>query len=184
VPPGKAINPSGTQDNEVLFGQVHEQTVTILNTVINSVYKPLIDRLQNDEWGDCEVEAKREFMVTFDKFAREVQEAVKSLNNNITLDPYPADYKQLAQEVLQKGSSNNPKQKEMVDKFEEIFNEWYDKIEANLDETDNEKKDDKEGGPKVELDYWKQKMRKLTCISEQLKSKNCRTVYDVLNQAS
>jgi dynein heavy chain len=46
------------------------------------------------------------------------------------------------------------------------------------------KKDDKDSGPKVELDFWKQKMRKLTGISEQLKSKNCRTVYDVLNLVS
>lgn len=27
-------------------------------------------------------------------------------------------------------------------------------------------------------------MRKLTCVSEQLRSKNCRTVFEVLNQAS
>ena len=53
-----------------------------------------------------------------------------------------------------------------------------------MDDTEADKKEDKEAGPKVELDYWKQKMRKLTGISEQLKSKNCRTVYDVLNEAS
>jgi hypothetical protein len=35
-----------------------------------------------------------------------------------------------------------------------------------------------------ELLYWKQRMRKLTGISEQLRSKNCRTVYDVLTAAS
>ena len=34
-----------------------------------------------------------------------------------------------------------------------------------------------------ELDYWKQRMRKLTQVSEQLGSKNCRAVYDVLEQA-
>ena len=53
-----------------------------------------------------------------------------------------------------------------------------------MDDTEADKKEDKEAGSKVELDYWKQKMRKLTGISEQLKSKNCRTVYDVLNEAS
>ena len=36
----------------------------------------------------------------------------------------------------------------------------------------------------VELEYWKNRMRKLTCVSEQLRSKNCRTVYDVLAAAA
>lgn len=78
----------------------------------------------------------------------------------------------------------NPPNKNMVEEFENLFNQWYDKIEGNLDDTEADRKDDKDSGPKVELDFWKQKMRKLTGISEQLKSKNCRTVYDVLNIAS
>jgi hypothetical protein len=35
TPPGKPINPNGTNDNEVLFGEISEYTVTSLNTVIN-----------------------------------------------------------------------------------------------------------------------------------------------------
>ena len=34
------------------------------------------------------------------------------------------------------------------------------------------------------MDHWKLKMRQLTGISEQLRSKNCRTVYNVLTAAS
>jgi len=71
----------------------------------------------------------------------------------------------------------------MIDRFEEIFNSWYQQIEDSLLEGE-ENKGASDSGPKVELDYWKNKMRKLTGISEQLKSKNCRTVYDVLNMAS
>ena len=72
----------------------------------------------------------------------------------------------------------------MINDFEKIFNEWSEKIEMTLEEADSEKKEDKEAGPRYELEYWKQRMRKLTCVSEQLRSKNCRTVFDVLNYTS
>ena len=72
----------------------------------------------------------------------------------------------------------------MISDFEKVFNEWSEKIEQTLEEADAEKKEDKEAGPRQELDYWKQRMRKLTMVSEQLRSKNCKTVLDVLNFAS
>jgi dynein heavy chain len=73
----------------------------------------------------------------------------------------------------------------MVSDFEKIFNEWSDQILEALETTEDDKrKEERDAGPKQELDHWKQHMRKLTGISEQLKSKNCRTVYDVLSQAS
>jgi hypothetical protein len=54
----------------------------------------------------------------------------------------------------------------MINDFEKIFNEWSEKIEQTLEEAESEKKDDKEAGPRQELEYWKQRMRKLTCVSE------------------
>lgn len=68
----------------------------------------------------------------------------------------------------------------MIADFERIFNDWSEKIETCLEEADGEKKDDKDAGPRQELEYWRQRMRRLTGISENLRSKNCRTVYDVL----
>ena len=73
---------------------------------------------------------------------------------------------------------------EMLNDFERIFNDWSEKIEAAIEETESERKEDKEAGPRNEIEYWRQRMRKLTGISEQLRSKNCRTVFEVLNQAS
>jgi dynein heavy chain len=72
----------------------------------------------------------------------------------------------------------------MLNEFEKIFNEWSEKIERTLEETEAEKKEDKEAGPRQELEFWKYRMRKLTQVSEQLRSKNCRTVFDVLTAAS
>ena len=73
----------------------------------------------------------------------------------------------------------------MLDDFQRIFNDWSEKIEAALEQTESgEKNPEKDPGPRQEIEYWRQRMRALTGISEQLRSKNCRTVYDVLTQAS
>lgn len=57
----KPINEKMANDDDVLFGEVSEQSVTALNTTINSVFKPLVDNLSKTEWGVCEDEQKREF---------------------------------------------------------------------------------------------------------------------------
>lgn len=180
TPPGKPISVSGTNDAEVLFGEINEHTVFTLNTVVNNVYKPLVDKLDGADWGSCEPEQKREFMQTFDRFAKEVREAIQSLASNITLAPYNPAY---TKDALNIQNTKVPNQ-DMITDFEKIFNEWSEKIEQTLEEAEAERKEDKDAGPRQELEYWKQRMRKLTCVSEQLRSKNCRTVFDVLSHAS
>ena len=62
----------------------------------------------------------------------------------------------------------------MLTEFERIFKEWSNKISGALKDTEDMKKDERDAGPKQELDFWKQRMRRLTGIKEQLSSKNCR----------
>jgi hypothetical protein len=54
TPPGKQITPTGTNDNEVLFGEISEHSVFTLNTIVNNVYKPLVDKIDAADWGSCE----------------------------------------------------------------------------------------------------------------------------------
>jgi hypothetical protein len=55
----------------------------------------------------------------------------------------------------------------MMDHFQKIFNDWSSKIVDSLEGADNEKNEgSKDDGPQQELDYWKNRMRKLTGISE------------------
>jgi dynein heavy chain len=168
---------------DVLMGEVHENTHNVMNTVVASVYSRFIDKLGPEEWGHCESEAKKEFQLLFSKFQEEMREAVKSLQQNLNLTPYEPKYQDMATNFITKGVTAKDHQS-MVNHFEQVFTSWYETIEKNLDDGDDQKKDDKDSGPRIELDYWKNKMRKLTSISEQLKSKNCRTVYDVLNMVS
>jgi len=72
LPAGQAINDKNSYDSEVLFGEVSEHSVLSLNALLNSVYKPLIDKVTPEEWGICEVEQKRDFSSVFEKFGREL----------------------------------------------------------------------------------------------------------------
>lgn len=75
------------------------------------------------------------------------------------LEAYPTGHSKAANDVLH--LNKKPEDSMLVD-FEKIFNEWSEKIEQTLEEADAEKKEDKEAGPRQELEYWKQRMRKLT----------------------
>jgi len=180
TPPKKPISAGNTNDNEVLFGEVSEHTVTSLDTIINQIYKPFIEKLDVKEWGVCEAEQKKEFKSVFDKFANELKEALKSLRDNIQLDAYDKKWENDAKNVHTAKTINQ----DMLNDFERNFKEWSEKITLALKGTEEMKKDERDAGPKQELDHWKQRMRKLTGIKEQLNSKNCRTVRDVLTQAS
>jgi 2-hydroxy-3-keto-5-methylthiopentenyl-1-phosphate phosphatase len=120
--PGKPITATNTNDNEVLFGEVSEHTVTSLDTMINLIYKPLINQLDVKEWGVCEEEQKKEFRSVFDKFANELKEALKSLRDNIKLDPYDKKFENDAKNIHTAKSINQ----EMLTSFEHIFKEWSD----------------------------------------------------------
>lgn len=179
--PGKAINANGTNDSEILFGEISQHCVPAFDTIINSVYKPLIEKLEPNDWGVCDDEQKKEFNHIFDKFSGELREARRSLLGNVNLEPYEKSYEPEVKQVMQNGKSPSS---EMISHFEKIFNEWSEIASDALQEADADRKEEKDAGPKQELDYWKARMRKLTGLSEKLRSKSCRTVYDVLTQAS
>jgi len=43
-------------DNDILFGEISEHMITSLNTVINAVYKPMVEKLDPIDWVKCEDE--------------------------------------------------------------------------------------------------------------------------------
>jgi dynein heavy chain len=69
----------------------------------------------------------------------------------------------------------------MIDCFQALFEKWSTQIQNALDQPETGTRDNKDAGPKDEIDYWKQKMRRLTGIAEQLRSKNCRVVRACLS---
>jgi hypothetical protein len=60
--PGKPLNLTTGSDNDVLFGEISEHTIFSLNTIINSVYRPLVGSLDQNDWNHCEDEQKKDFL--------------------------------------------------------------------------------------------------------------------------
>jgi hypothetical protein len=105
----------GTSDGDVLFGEISEHSVTSLNTVINQVYKPLVEGLNEEDWGRCPGEQKQEFSSVFDKFATELKEALKSHHNTLKLEEYNPDFKDIAKAINSGGNVKVPQN--MMDHF-------------------------------------------------------------------
>lgn len=179
----KPINTNGTADDQVMFGEISEEIVPCLNLVINQVYKPSVDKLENNEWGLCEEEQRKEFQHVFDKFAIELREALKSLTSNIKLDEIPEEFENEAKIAANAGGRQN---NNMISEFEKLFRKWTEQITNHYEKEDVVPTSGVyvDQGPRSELEYWRRKMRKLTCISEQLRSQKCKTVYNTLMQAS
>ena len=57
---------------------------------------------------------------------------------------------------------------DLIPHFEELLEEWCNKIEEYLDADSSSSAD---RGPKGELEYWRNRMQRLTSITEQLKRK-------------
>lgn len=176
---GEKVNQSIYCDDSVVFGEVSEHSVKTLNYLVNQIYKPMIDRMDKTEWGNCTKEQVKEFTDQMNGFSTELNQALKSLDNRITLPPYPEHYKNDVKNYITSGKQ--PKG-EMFREFHELFTRWSSTIQQALDGADSEKIEGREPHPLQELEFWKQRMRKLTGIAEQIKSKNCKDVLDVLTQ--
>ena len=83
----------------MLFGEISDHAVPALNTLINNVFKPLVDKMAVEDWKVCENEQKKEFTQIFDKFSKDIAEALKSLETNISLDPYPEKHREEAKMI-------------------------------------------------------------------------------------
>jgi hypothetical protein len=137
--------------------------VKTLNYLVNQIYKPMVDRMDRGEWGNCTKDQVKEFTDQMSGFSTELSQALKSLDNRITLPPYPENYKADVKNYITSGKQ--PKG-EMFRDFHELFTRWSGTIQQALDGADSEKIEGREPHPLQELEFWKQRMRKLTGIAE------------------
>jgi len=71
-------------DSEVIFGEVKDDTLKQVSTMICSVFLPLIRSMDNrNDWKECDEEQKKEFINVTCKFSDELEEGIKSLTDSI-----------------------------------------------------------------------------------------------------
>jgi len=70
---------------------------------------------------------------------------------------------------------------EAQEHFESLLNEWCNQIERFMEAPSQAQREGDDVGPKSELEYWRNRMQKLTSITEQLKRPDCKQVIGILS---
>ena len=159
----KKIDFNQGSNEEVLFGEITPNPVRVLNFMIENVYDPLINSENNNDWGQVEEEARKEFTNYIEKFKKEVGEALKLMEPG-------KEHFEIKQEEFTKIMNMN--ESERIQKFEEKFDLWIKAIESFLNSEVKQKNEGIDPGPKTELEFWRERMQTITNWSEQLKSKD------------
>jgi len=112
-------------------------------------------------------------------FISNLSDALKALSGGLELARPDSEkvkgYETLDTRNFQQRINQMP---DLIPHFEELLEEWCDKIEHYLDKPTEGNEDE---GPKGELDYWRNRMQRLTSITEQLKRKDCKSVIGLLS---
>eukprot|EP00397_Hematodinium_sp_SG-2012_P000031 GEMP01000031.1.p1 GENE.GEMP01000031.1~~GEMP01000031.1.p1 ORF type:complete len:4639 (+),score=1050.01 GEMP01000031.1:391-14307(+) len=176
--PEKAVKVDMASDNDLLFGEIAAQPLESLDTALSGVFMPLVHSNFNKDPGLCDAEQRTEFQVGFEKFTLELADAIKSLSGGIELRKLSESHQIDARMVYHDIVKDRP---EVVTEFESLLEDWCRQIEQYLEETLENVKDSSDQGPSTELEYWRVRMQKITSITEQLKSKECKMVFGVLH---
>ena len=179
VPQDRSIKADVFSDQELLFGEVTANPLESLSTTLASVFQPISSR-QEITWGQCDGEQKGDFLASFEKFSSELSESISALSGGIVLkkdlpsgiflDPSSPKYQDMLRE--------NP---EVIGEYGALLETWCREIETYLEKGIDEKMHVQETGPRGELDFWRSRMQKITSITEQLKGRECKAVFNVLH---
>ena len=137
----------------------------------------------SEQWGKCSEEQKGDFTLEMGHFIGTIKEALSSLVGGLVLDkPQLPSPEILDARTFTKMAKDNH---ELIHDFEVLLEGWCNQIQAYLDEPatkggglDGDENEDV--GPLKELENWRNRMQRLTSISEQLKRKDCKSVIGLL----
>jgi dynein heavy chain, axonemal len=159
-------------DNEIIFGEISPKCLIQLDKMIQYTYEPMIKNMSASDWGQCEEEIREEYLSYVRKFASEVQDSIQSMapgQELFQLDPEEQQRLNVQGQDIEK-----------LHFFERKFSQWLTIISNLLNDDSDTKKEPADAGPKVELEYWRVRMQKITNWCEQLKNKDFQTVKNLL----
>ncbi|KAJ8610701.1 hypothetical protein CTAYLR_005659 [Chrysophaeum taylorii] len=169
-----ALDPLRAMDGLVWFGTICAPLES-LETMLRTLYGPAFSK--NKSWGLASDDHIKEFLVSLEGFAKNVQDNVKSLGGGLELrEP---DHEAVAVDPHVAAASP-----EIVAHFIEVLEEWCTSIETYLSDTDRGRFETPESGPGSEIDYWRRRTQRLTTITDQLKTKRCKSVITMLTSVT
>ncbi|CAJ1345300.1 unnamed protein product [Effrenium voratum] len=177
VADSKPVKADVASDGDLLFGEMAASPLESLNTGLLDVFKPLVSQVSTD-WSSCEPEQANEFKTTFEKFTIELSQGIQSLSGGIDLpSPEPTEV-DLRNQTLNDVAKDHP---ELVTKYGQLLEVWCRQIEQYLETTlEGQQKDSGDAGPRTELDFWRNRLQKITSITEQLRTKERKMVFGLL----
>jgi len=179
VPDQKAVKVDIASDGELLFGEMAASPLESLDTGLMGVFKPLICRSNCVDWAACDQEQAVEFKASLERFTMEISEGIKSLNSGIILPSPETTDIDLRSMSSQDVAKEHPA---LVQEYEQLLETWCRQIEQYLETTlDGQQKETGDQGPATELEFWRNRLQKITSITEQLKTKERQNIFKLLN---
>lgn len=165
----KALDPFRSQDGLLFYGTVCAPLQS-LEVTLRGLFIPAFHN--EDGWaGLASEEQKREFSVGLRGFARNVRENIKSFEGGL----------ELRQPEEEDGENSKA---DLVAQYIQLLEEWCEAIEAYLTDTDRGRWETQDSGPSTEIEYWRRRTQRLTSITDQLKSKRCKSVVTLLTSVT
>jgi dynein heavy chain len=171
--PPPEIDLSKANDGLITFGCVEPNPLESMQTALFHLYQPLLGASQM--WGKSTPEQHQEFTLGFDKFVGSVTEALKGLSTGLELRKPDKRFD------LDGNLSQQAMDVELGLHVMELLQEWCTQTEAYLDDGGQRQWETTDAGPSTEIEYWRHRMQRLTSITEQLKTKECKAVIGVLS---
>jgi dynein heavy chain len=165
-------------ESDVNFGEIDASLIESMETLLSQVYHPLIAAQQ--DWGMNSEEGAKEFVTGMRKFVDGLTETVKSLNSGIELTKPDKKYEVENKQPAFNRAATDP---EVLTHYEYVLEEWCKQMEKLVTESDTGRKESEDAGPNTELDYWKTRLSKFNSITEQLKTRECKSVLGVCTAA-
>lgn len=146
-----AIDPNKINDGCLTFGIIRQPLET-LEVVMRCVYKPMIQDMTNEAWGHASVDQKNELIGSIDTFTKGLQESIRSISGGLEL-------RKPDEKVESMGglAANDPV---LVVNSLNLLQEWCNKIEKYLDDSDRSRWETADSGPDTEVDYWRSRMQR------------------------
>ncbi|KAF0689476.1 Aste57867_19083 [Aphanomyces stellatus] len=171
-----ALNPVVANDGLLEFGVLDKSVLVSMETLFSQLYLPLLHARDECEWGQADVECKNEFLHGLRSFITDVQGSLKTMSAGLELRKPDKKYDATDSRNLNKYAADEP----AVAHFVDLVQDWCRQTEAYLDDSDQTRWESSESGPDTELEYWKGRLQRLTGITEQLKTKECKMVIGAL----
>lgn len=166
------VSPTQIQ-KEVFCGEIKSASQILFN-VFNDFFMPLVKTNQN--WQNCSDEFKSNFIHNMDKYVGSIGNIINENQTlkNLVLKRVDSD---LLVELKQPRLSPDS---QVIKALEELALDWISTIENVLSDIGDEKFIHPSIGPNSELDRWQRKQRLLLSVTEQLKTKECKSVMSAL----